>query len=290
MGKSERKVEFFDLFENKTEVFKNNTELEEITSILVKGGWPDYFYLDEKEAIEMNREYLNQLIVPKINQKSLQYDKERMFALLKCLARKVTSLINVSKLSIESEIYERTLEPRTTRKYLDILSRMFIISELRSFKFSLQSSLEVKSKPKIYFVDPALVCAILNYNTKKLLLEPQTNGILFESFVYKELQSYCEASGFKMSYYNDTDDLEIDFIIEDFDGNCIAIEVKLGSEKGIEEGIKNIKRFKNKISEADRKRFKSYNIVTACSNSYITPEGINIFPINFLFIDINKLD
>jgi predicted AAA+ superfamily ATPase len=238
----------------------------------------------------MNKDYLKQLIVPKINQKILEYDKERMLALINSIARNITNMINLSSLSKEAEIFERNIDSRTTRKYLDILERMFIVDELKSFKFSLRSSIELKSKPKIYFVDPALACAIRNYDTKKLILDPKTNGFLFESFVYKELKSYCEAADFKISYYNDVDDLEIDFIIENDDGDCIAIEVKLGSQNGIEEGIKNLIKFRKKINEDDRKRFKSFNIITSCSNSYTTPDGINVFPINFLYIDKDKIN
>jgi predicted AAA+ superfamily ATPase len=165
---------------------------------------------------------------------------------------------------------------------------MFIVDELKCFNMEIRSSAELRDKPKIYFIDPAIACNVLKITEEKLLNDSLTNGFIFESLVYKELKIYSDITNSSIHYYRDSSGLEVDFIIEDFDGNCIAIEVKLGGEIGIKEGEKNLMKFKSLLNEEDLKKFKSFNIITAATNSYKTANGVNVFPISYLYLDVEK--
>jgi predicted AAA+ superfamily ATPase len=111
-----------------------------------------------------------------------------------------------------------------------------------------------------------------------LLNDSNTLGIIFENLVIKELKLFCQMNGAEIYYFRDSSGYEVDAIIELNDGNdgWIAIEIKLGSDIGIQEGIKNLKNLKNKIKFEKMEKLKSMNIITGGSKSYTTEDGINV--------------
>ena len=64
--------------------------------------------------------------------------------------------------------------------------------------------------------------------TEKLKLDPQKLGPLVETFVYSELRKQANFIDEPLLFYHyrDKDKVEIDIIIENGEGECIAIEVK----------------------------------------------------------------
>ena len=65
-------------------------------------------------------------------------------------------------------------------------------------------------------------------------------------------------------------------------GNWAAIEVKLGGEKLINEGLASLRKIKDKI---DYTRFKEPTflaVITACGPLYKSEDGIFVIPINML--------
>ena len=65
-------------------------------------------------------------------------------------------------------------------------------------------------------------------------------------------------------------------------GNWAALEVKLGGENLINEGLESLRKIKNKI---DYSRFKEPSflaVITACGPLYKTKDGNFVIPINML--------
>ena len=51
----------------------------------------------------------------------------------------------------------------------------------------------------------------------------------------RDLRIYSQASGAAVWHYRDSDELEVDAVIETRDGRWMAAEVKLGGDEGIEQ-------------------------------------------------------
>jgi predicted AAA+ superfamily ATPase len=75
----------------------------------------------------------------------------------------------------------------------------------------------LRTSPKVNFTDQSLAIAILNASPQKLLDDIRTLGFMFESYVLKHLNVYCSLSDTKIYFYRDSDDCEIDCIIENKD-------------------------------------------------------------------------
>ena len=74
--------------------------------------------------------------------------------------------------------------------------------------------------------------------------------------------------------------LECDAIVHLKDGRWAPIEVKLGGDKLIDEGAKNLLKLKSDIAERNRPSFMM--ILTATGPAYRRPDGIYVVPINCL--------
>ena len=73
----------------------------------------------------------------------------------------------------------------------------------------------------------------MNWRTKDIELDPDKSGKIVETFVFTELAAQIDLSGdYSLYQYRDIDKREIDFIVEDADGNLAGIEVKAGSGVG----------------------------------------------------------
>jgi predicted AAA+ superfamily ATPase len=106
-------------------------------------------------------------------------------------------------------------------------------------------------------------------------------GLLFESLVVRDLRVYMQHSGSRLSHYRDSDDLEVDVIIETEDERWAAIEVKLGVTQ-VDEAAKTLLKFANKIDTKRCGKPAFLAVVTATGYGYVRADGVYVLPIGTL--------
>jgi predicted AAA+ superfamily ATPase len=142
----------------------------------------------------------------------------------------------------------------------------------------------MRVKPKWHFVDPSIAAAALRITPDSLIADLNTFGFFFESLAIRDLRVYADMAGADIYHYRDSTNLEIDAIIERYDGKWAAVEIKLGGEKGISEAGSNFAKLKRRLTERKLKDLSSCNIITAGENSYTRPDGINIIALGHLYV------
>jgi hypothetical protein len=94
----------------------------------------------------------------------------------------------------------------------------------------------------------------------KLLSNKRSNyddaGFFFESQVIKQLRVFCNLIDAELSFYRDTNHLEIDAIVE-YEHKIAIFEIKVGSYSAIEDGIKNINKFREVLTTDIKKTITS---------------------------------
>jgi predicted AAA+ superfamily ATPase len=85
--------------------------------------------------------------------------------------------------------------------------------------------------PKLHFVDSGLAAAMRRLDPESLGPDRVSLGPLAETFVYSELakQAGRSTDGISIHHYRDHDGGEIDFILENWNREIVAIEVKAGA-------------------------------------------------------------
>ena len=121
-----------------------------------------------------------------------------------------------------------SIDYHTVLAYVRALTRVFVVEDLPAWSPALRSRGVLRSSATRHFVDPSLAAAALGAGADRLLADPETLGLLFESLVVRDLRVYGQAIGATVSHYREDKGAEADAILQLRDGRWAAIEVKLG--------------------------------------------------------------
>lgn len=259
----------------------------EYAELVVRGGWPALVRQRTRSARDYLTSYLEDVARVDLPANELVIDPVRMLALMRALARNVATEVAAARLAAEAEIggddgSANGVSAHTVRKYLDALSRIYVVEEQPAWAPHLRSKVRLRVKPKWHFIDPSLAAAALGASPSGLLADLNAFGLLFESLCVRDLRVYAEASGGRVYHYRDETGLEVDLIVELWDGAWAAFEVRLGGAAHVEAAAASLKKLKEKVSAQRSAQLTSLNVVTAGNASYTRPDGINVVALGHL--------
>ena len=215
----------FPLSENELIQDMSPVETEKhLPTRLVYGSYPDV-YLNELAA---NREmYLRDLVSTYLLKDILAYENikhsNKLVALLKLIAYQIGSEVSYDELAKSLRIDRNTVE-----KYLDLLSKVFVIFRLGGYSGNLRK--EVSKSSKWYFYDVGLRNAIIGDFTNWELRRDK--GQLWENFFISERMKFNSNSNSVKEYYfwRTYDQQEIDLL--ELSGTTMeAFETKLAHKE-----------------------------------------------------------
>ena len=197
---------------------------------IIKGGWPESIYDTEQQSIRRMQSYLDALIKEDINKvTSKKYNENRTRKILESLARYTASETTNKKIIEDLTSIDSSTSENTLVDYLDVLNKLYMIEDLKSWNPNLRSKTVIRSTPARFFIDPSIGASVLKLTSHKLLKDFETFGLFFESLVIRDLRVYAECLGGEVFRYKDGNGLEIDAIIHLHDGRWGALQVKMGS-------------------------------------------------------------
>ena len=149
-----------------------------LTKRLIYGGYPELEHLTTPEE---KQEYLTEQVSSYLLKDVLAFEgirkRSKIVSLLRMLAFRVGS-----EISMESMGNDLGLNKNTVDRYLDMLSKVFIIQNLRGFSRNLDN--EITKKSKWYFYDNGIRNALIN-NFNGLDLRDD-HGQLWENYLVAE--------------------------------------------------------------------------------------------------------
>lgn len=282
-GRTTGQVRFAELFAKAAKVEGlGGVDIPAYASLIVKGGWPAWHGLDTAVAMAAICDYVDNLADVDLRALGGRSEPVRMAALLKTLARNISTEASLEKLAAESEISTGSLSTPTVRKYLDQLTRIFVLEELPAWRPHIRSSIRARVKPKWHFVDPSLATAALGVSPDGLLDGLNAMGLLFESLAVRDLRVYADGIDAGVFHYRDSSDLEIDAIVERRDGAWIGIEVKLGGERAVAEAVANLTKLRARLTAAKLRQLASLCVITGGQASFTRADGIHVIALGHL--------
>jgi predicted AAA+ superfamily ATPase len=150
-----------------------------------------------------------------------------------------------------------------------------ILEDQPAWNTHIRSSSALRKSPKRHFTDVSLAIASLGADENSLINDLKFTGFLFESLVTHDLRVYGQANDAKVYHYRDSSGLEIDSIVQKYNGDWCAFEIKLGTGQ-IDEAAAVLKKFVSILDTKKIKPPKSLNIITGTGISYARPDGINV--------------
>lgn len=285
-GESTGDVSLKELFDGKENIYGfSNVSLERLAFITCRGGWPQAIDMKDEIALDQGKFYYEAVVRSDINQvdnSQKNVDKVRM--LMKSYARNQGS--QASKEVLASDCLpneEKTVSYLTISSYLNALSKIFVIEEMTARNPNLRSKTAIRTSNTRYYSDPSIAAAALGIGPNDLMNDLNTFGLLFETLCVRDLRVYANVLDGDVYHYRDKSGLECDAVIHLRNGKYGLVEIKLGGEKLIEEGVKSLKLLEGKIDTEKMNKPSFLMVLTGVGDyAYRRKDGVYVVPIGSL--------
>ena len=273
-GESTGEVSFADILNNKDISGESKLSLEDLASIIVRGGWPGAVSVSGDVKYRISKEYIKALIHEEVKKvDGVKRNPEKMLCVLRSLARNISS--QVANSTIED------LSRPTLIDYLNTLEKLFVIEDVKATNLNFRSKYALRTKPKKYFVDPSIATAVLEMKPSDLINDLNTFGFIFESLCIRDLKIYTQSYGGDITFYRDEKNFEVDAILRTSNGTWGAIEIKLGAGY-IDEAANNLLKFKDRVDIKKCGKPAFLMVLTGTNYSYRREDGVYVVSIGTL--------
>lgn len=277
-------VSLGELFNNDITIYDLNKEqtLENIAYLICRGGWPMAVTAPNEVALEVTKNYYSGLFNFEYsdNEKFRNKKPDVMKMVLRSYARNISTEASIQ--TIRNDVIEknnRTMDTKTIDDYISALEDLFIIEDIDAWCPKLRSKTTVRSTPTRHFVDTSIATAALGISPADLLNDLESLGLFFEDMAVRDLKIYSDLIDGEVKHYRDSSGLECDAVIHLENGKWGAIEIKLGGEKLIEEGAKNLLKLQSNVVGT---KPKFLMVLTAVGSAYRREDGVYVVPLNCL--------
>lgn len=280
-GESNGSISLKDLFTGKKDTAINDFyKLDDLAFATCRGGWPMATLQKGEIALSQAYDYIDATIhddvsrVDNINRNSLRMEKLlRSYARLQGSQASYETIVN--DISSNDDIQ---IDRDTASSYIEALKKIFVIEDSIAWNPNIRSKVAIRTGNTRYFVDPSIATASLKINPDGLINDLKLFGFIFETMCIRDLRVYAESLGASVYHYRDSRGLECDAVIVMPDESFGLVEIKLGGDDTIAEGIANL----NKLSEDLAKKPTFKMVLTGTSRYTYYENDVMIVPLGCL--------
>ncbi len=222
----EHTIQLYPLSQMEFSLQENYLETKDkLEERLIFGGYPE---LEMCENREEKAAYLEGIVNAYLLRDILEYQgikkADKIIDLLRLIAFQVGKEVDVTELSNNLKGISRN----TVENYLDLLSKVFIIYNVRGFSRNLRK--EITKTSRWYFYDNGIRNAVIrNFNTLDFRMD---KGELFENYLMAERIKYNNYNNKRVNYYfwRTYDGQELD-LVEEEAGLLRGYEFKWNAKK-----------------------------------------------------------
>jgi len=284
-GHSGGEVSLGALFDGRTAAAlpRSDATLTDVAAYICAGGWPANLGAPAADAGRTIGDYVNEAARVEVSGAvGVRHQPEALLRLMRSVARNVSTEANVTRLAADTG-GQTPLARGTATAYLRALERIFVVETQPAWSVQMRSRATLRKTPKIHFVDPSLAASALRATPRRLLTDPETLGLLFESLVVRDLRVYSQAETGSVYHYRDNVGLEAGAIVERNDGAWLAVEVKLSpSPQSVDTAAASLLRLRDKVAQRRADDLAALLVVTSTGAAYRRPDGVQVAPITAL--------
>ena len=254
--------------------------IHDIANWIAAGGWPIQHGRPIDAAIQSAKDYIQQVAhvdVSRVNTESGKKDPVKVTKLIQSLSRNIATEVTDTVLASDAGDHQNPLARNTVASYLEALERLMILENLPAWSPHLRSKRTLRQRSKKFLVDPSLAMASLGATPKRLVEDLKFMGFMFEALVMRDLRVFAENLGGQVFHYRDSENLEVDAIVQLPNGDWGAFEIKLGT-KAIDEAANSLQKFRTQIDTEKSGEPKVLGIITGLGYGYKRDDGIQVIP------------
>lgn len=184
-----------------------------------RGGYPDsYLAPDEDTSVQWREDFISSHVERYLPQLGITAAPVLLRRFCSMLAHQQGATVNLSKLAGSLGI-----DGKTVRRYLDLLEGLYLVRSLPPWSRNAGKRL-VKS-PKVYWRDSGILHTLAGLPSLEHVLGHPLCGASWEGYCVEQILGRL-AKGATCSHYRTHAGAEVDLVIEQADGEVIAVEIK----------------------------------------------------------------
>ncbi len=285
-GDSTGEVSLKDIFEGKKQIEGvSKLDLERVAFVTCRGGWPLAVDMEDDIALDQAFDYFTAVEQRDIQQADgVERDPARVHRLLRSYARHQGTQASYATMRADLADNEGdSLSEETIASYIKALKSIFVVEDVEAWNPNLRSKAAIRTSDTRYFTDPSIATAALGLGPDDLISDLNTFGLIFETLCMRDLRVFAEALNGSVYHYRDKNGLECDAVIHLRSGHYGLVEIKLGGDKLIEEGVQTLTSLAEKIDTTKMKKPSFLMVLTANgSYAYQRTDGVYVVPIGCL--------
>lgn len=264
----------------------NNLKLADIAYLACRGGWPGAVDANsEKAALRHAVNYYEAIVRVDISRvDDVARDEQRTRRIMRAYARHQGSQASIQTMLDDIKLNDtEDMSDKTVYSYVNALKSMFVIEDMPAWNPNLRSKSAIRTSDTRYYVDPSIACASLGLGPNDLINDLNTFGFVFESLCIRDLRVYAQALDGHVYHFRDKTGLECDAVVHLRNGSYGLVEIKLGGERLIEEGAKNLLTLADRINTSKMKSPSFMMVLVAAGDyAYKRTDGIFVVPVGCL--------
>ncbi len=277
-GDSDGSVSLSDLFDGKEISGSSDMDLRDAAYLIIRGGWPETIGYDERMVATVMSGYIDSIADLEISTcDGVRRDADNVRKLIESLSRNIATTASLKTIRLDVEKHQTMISEKTISDYISALRRIFIVENLPAWSTELRSKATIRKSPKRFFVDPSIAAVSLRSSSERMMDDMSTMGLLFENLCIRDIRVYAQMLDGKVYYYQDNNGLEVDAVIQLWDGRWGAIEVKMGVTS-VDDGARNLLRLANIVVTPP----SFLAVVTMTGYAYRREDGVYVVPIGCL--------
>lgn len=285
-GESTGEVSLGKIFNDPREVSgRSDLNLESISYLICRGGWPFATTLDGSLALDQAKYYYDAITSTDISRvDGVRRDKDLARRLMRSYSRNQGSQATVSTIVEDIKGHDKNAaDEKTISSYIEAFKKIFVIENSTAWNPNLRSKSAIRTSDTRYFIDPSIAAAALGIGPDDLMDDLQTMGFLFETLCIRDLRVFAEALDGQVYHFRDRNGLECDAVVHLRNGKFGLIEIKLGGDVLIEEGAASLLKLAGKIDTDHMKEPAFLMVLTATGKfAYRRKDGVLVVPIGTL--------
>ncbi len=194
----------------------------QITDLVLTGGYPEALSRSSpRRRRDWFNAYVKAIVERDVKDIANIAHSRKLPELLGILAQHSGQLVNLRQTGGQIE-----LDHKTVGSYVDVLEQLFLLRRIQPWHRNELNRL-IKT-PKLHFLDSGMLASLRNFSPERVAADRAAFGAMMETFVYSELLKQVDwhDQNVRIYHYRDKDQFEVDFVLENSDGEIVGIEIK----------------------------------------------------------------
>jgi hypothetical protein len=219
----------------------------DMVEAVLRGGYPEAVSrATPRRRAAWARQYTEALIARDVRDVAGIDKLDHLPRFLRALAQMAGQMCNYTQLGGQVG-----LDGKTAARYIGVFEQMFLLRRIDVWARNRLN--RVVKTPKIQFLDSGLLSTLKDVTADVVRQNRTSFGLVLENFVFAELLKHAATAEaeYRLFYYRDHDQIEVDMVIENAMGALIGVEIKAAATIR-ESDLRGLKRLSTVAGDAFR--------------------------------------